>query len=135
MASSPLSGLRVIEIGHYIAAPFAATLFADQGADVTKIERPGGDPFRGQAAAFAAWNRGKTSVTLDLSTAPGRSEASALIEGADVVIENLRPGALARLGLPLDEMRRGNAGLVTCSISAFGSTGRWRRISLIVAVR
>jgi crotonobetainyl-CoA:carnitine CoA-transferase CaiB-like acyl-CoA transferase len=124
MASSgPLSGLRVVEVGQYIAAPFAATLFADQGADVTKIERPGGDPYRRHAAAFAAWNRGKTSVTIDLSTSRGRSEALALIEGADVVIENLRPGALARLGLPLHEMRAGNSRLVTCSISAFGSTG------------
>jgi crotonobetainyl-CoA:carnitine CoA-transferase CaiB-like acyl-CoA transferase len=113
----------VIEVGHYIAAPFAATLFADQGAEVTKIERPGGDPYRRYPAGFAAWNRGKTSVMLDLRAPDGRAEALELIEGADVLIENLRPGALARLGLPLDEMRRRNPRIVTCSISAYGSSG------------
>jgi len=118
-----LPGLRVVEIGQYIAAPFAATLFADQGADVVKIERPGGDPYRNDPARFAAWNRGKTSRELDLTTADGRAEALALIDGADVLIENLRPGALARLGLSPDELRARRPGLVTCSISAYGSCG------------
>ena len=95
MSREPLlRGLRVVEIGQYIAAPFAATLFADQGAEVVKIERPGGDPYRRDPAGFAAWNRGKASVELDLATADGRAEALALIDGADVLIENLRPGAL-----------------------------------------
>jgi len=124
MSPEPLlPGLRVIEVGQYIAAPFAATLFADQGAEVVKIERPGGDPYRRDPARFAAWNRGKTSVVLDLASADGRAEALELIEGADVLVENLRPGAIARLGLPLDELRERHPGLVTCSISAYGSSG------------
>ncbi len=124
MSDRPLlSGLRVVEIGQYIAAPFAATLFADQGADVVKIERPGGDPYRADPARFAAWNRAKTSIELDLASASGRDEACRLIGGADVLVENLRPGSLARLGLDLSELRREHTGLVTCSISGYGSTG------------
>ena len=63
-----LSGLRVVEIGQYVAAPLAGTIFADLGADVVKVERPGGDPLRADPARFAAWNRGKESVELDLRT-------------------------------------------------------------------
>jgi crotonobetainyl-CoA:carnitine CoA-transferase CaiB-like acyl-CoA transferase len=120
---SPLGGLRVIEIGQYVAAPYAATLFADQGAEVIKIERPGGDPYRGEPARFAAWNRGKRSVELDLSSAEGRAGALDVIDGADVEVENLRPGAMERLGLSTDELRAHHPGLVTCSISAFGRSG------------
>jgi crotonobetainyl-CoA:carnitine CoA-transferase CaiB-like acyl-CoA transferase len=124
LAAPPLlSGLRVVEIGQYIAAPFAATLFADQGAEVVKIERPGGDPYRCDPPRFAAWNRGKASAVLDLKSEDGRAEARHLIDRADVLIENLRPGAMERLGLPLDEMRARRPALVTCSISGFGSTG------------
>jgi len=118
-----LAGLRIVEIGQYIAAPFAATLFADQGAEVVKIERPGGDPYRADPARFAAWNRGKTCVVIDLATAEGRAEARALIATADAVIENLRPGVLARLGLSFADLRAQHPGLVTCSISAYGCTG------------
>ncbi|MGO9876853.1 MAG: CaiB/BaiF CoA transferase family protein [Acidimicrobiia bacterium] len=124
MSAEPLlAGLRVVEVGQYVAAPFAATLFADQGADVVKIERPGGDPYRQDPARYAAWNRGKTSAVLDLTSPDGRAEALALIHGADVLIENLRPGAMARLGLSLDELRARQPDLVTCSISAYGSCG------------
>ena len=124
MTAEPLlAGLRVVEVGQYVAAPFAATLFADQGADVVKIERPGGDPYRQDPARYAAWNRGKTSAVLDLTSSDGRAEALALIDGADVLIENLRPGAMARLGLSLDELRARQPDLVTCSISAYGSCG------------
>ena len=118
-----LAGLRVVEIGQFIAAPFAATTLADLGADVVKVERPGGDPYRRDAARFAAWNRGKQSVELDLSTSTGRAAVLHHLDGADVLVENLRPGTLARLGLPLDELRAEQPQLVTCSISAYGSTG------------
>jgi crotonobetainyl-CoA:carnitine CoA-transferase CaiB-like acyl-CoA transferase len=118
-----LPGLRVVEVGQYIAAPFAATLYADQGAEVVKIERPGGDPYRADPARFAAWNRGKTSVELDLTTAAGRDAALDLVRGADLLIENLRPGSMARLGLSLDELRARQPDLVTCSISGYGSHG------------
>jgi len=118
-----LGGLRVVEVGQYIAAPLAGTVFADLGAEVVKIERPGGDPYRRDPARFAAWNRGKTSVVLDLTAPEGRGEALELVDGADVVIENLRPGAMARLGLPPDELRGRRSSLVTCSISAYGRSG------------
>ena len=120
---APLDGLRVIEIGQYVAAPYAATLFADQGADVLKIERPGGDPYRREPARFAAWNRGKRSVELDLASTEGRAEALDVIDGADVVVENLRPGAMERLGISTDALRTRHPGLVTCSISAYGRSG------------
>jgi crotonobetainyl-CoA:carnitine CoA-transferase CaiB-like acyl-CoA transferase len=118
-----LTGLRVVEIGQYIAAPFVATIFADQGADVVKVERPGGDPYRRDAARFAAWNRGKTSVTIDLRAAEGRTQLLELIDGCDVLVENLRPGSMARLGIGLDGLRRSFPRLVTCSISAYGGDG------------
>ena len=123
MAERLLPGLRVVEIGQYIAAPLAATLFADQGADVVKVERPGGDPYRREAARFAAWNRGKTSVELDLATDAGRARLLELVDDADVLVENLRPGALTRLGLDLADLRARDRRLVTCSISAYGSSG------------
>jgi crotonobetainyl-CoA:carnitine CoA-transferase CaiB-like acyl-CoA transferase len=124
-----LRGLKVVEIGQYVAAPLAATIFADLGAEVVKVERPGGDPLRADPARFAAWNRGKRSVELDLRSPGGRDAALDLVEGADLLIENLRPGALGRLGLG-PGLGRGPGGLrtcrprlVTCSISAWGSTG------------
>ena len=104
-AEAHLGGIRVVEIGHYVAAPYAATLFADQGADVIKIERPGGDPYRREPARFAAWNRGKRCIELDLTSTEGRAEALGVIDGADVVVENLRPGAMERLGLSTDALR------------------------------
>jgi crotonobetainyl-CoA:carnitine CoA-transferase CaiB-like acyl-CoA transferase len=118
-----LQGLRVVEIGQYVAAPLAATIFADLGAHVVKIERPGGDPLRRDPARFAAWNRSKEAVELDLQSDAGRRDALALIDGADLVVENLRPGALGRLGLDPDGLRQERPRLVTCSISAWGGSG------------
>ena len=123
MSERPLSRLRVVEIGQYVAAPFAATLLADHGAEVVKVERPGGDPYRSDPALFAAWNCAKTSVTLDLRTPDGLAEAERLVGGADVVIENLRPGALDSLGLSFAASRATNPRLVTCSISGYGTSG------------
>jgi len=117
-----LRGLRVVEVGQYVAAPLAATIFADLGAEVVKVERPGGDPMRGDPPAFAAWNRGKRTVELDLTTEDGRRELGALLDRADLLIENLRPGSLQR-HLFDDGLRRGRPRLVTCSISGWGSSG------------
>jgi crotonobetainyl-CoA:carnitine CoA-transferase CaiB-like acyl-CoA transferase len=127
-ATAPvLGGLRVVEIGQYVAAPLAASIFADLGAHVVKIERPGGDPLRADTAAFAAWNRGKDTMELDLRSDAGRTKALGLIDEADVLVENLRPGALERLGLAPapgpDSLHGGRPRLVTCSISAWGSSG------------
>ncbi len=126
MATEPvLRGLRVVEIGQYVAAPLAATILADLGAEVVKIERPGGDPLRADRARFAAWNRGKRTVELDLRADEGREEALALLDEADLLVENLRAGALDRLGLGTGPggLRSTRPRLVTCSISAWGSTG------------
>jgi len=117
-----LRGLRVVEVGQYVAAPLAATIFADLGAEVVKVERPGGDPMRGDPPAFAAWNRGKRTVELDLTTEDGRRELGALLDRADLLIENLRPGSLQD-HLFDDGLRRGRPRLVTCSISGWGSSG------------
>jgi len=118
-----LSGLRVVEIGQYVAAPLAGTIFADLGADVVKVERPGGDPLRADPARFAAWNRGKDSVELDLRSTAGAEALLDLVNEADLVVENLRPGALDRLGLAPAALRATRPRLVTCSISAWGSDG------------
>ena len=118
-----LSGLRVVEIGQYVAAPLAATIFADLGAHVVKVERPGGDPLRADPARFAAWNRGKETVELDLRSPFGADALKDLVNEADLLIENLRPGALDRLGLAPATLRAGRPRLVTCSISAWGSDG------------
>ena len=111
--TSALQGIRVIEFGHYIAGPLAGMLLADQGAEVIKVERPGGDPARAYAA-FATWNRGKRSVQLDLKSPDGQAQAQALVRAADVVIESFRPGVAARPGRPRrprrdpgDDPRRG----------------------------
>ncbi len=122
-ADRVLQGLKVVEIGQYVAAPLAATIFADLGAQVVKVERPGGEPLRSDPARFAAWNRGKRTVELDLATEAGHREALGLLDEADLLVENLRPGALERLGLGPAVLRATRPGLVTCSISAWGSTG------------
>jgi crotonobetainyl-CoA:carnitine CoA-transferase CaiB-like acyl-CoA transferase len=121
--SGILDGLRVVELGQYVAAPFAGMLLADHGADVLKVERPGGEPSRGSPRRFVAWNCGKRSLELDLSTPDGRATLDTLLLDADVLVENLRRGALDRLGLSLAEWRARNPTLITCSISGFGDRG------------
>ncbi len=129
----PLAGLRVIEIGRYIAAPYAAKLLADMGADVVKIESPAGDPMRGWEGAqgkspqFAAYNRNKSSVVLDLKSDDGVMTLRSLIKGADIVIENFRPGVAERMGFGPALLREGNPRLITCSITGFGAAGPMSR--------
>ncbi len=118
-----LGGLRVVEVGQYVAAPLAATIFADLGATVVKVERPGGDPLRADPARFAAWNRGKETIELDLRSPAGAAALRDLVDEADLLIENLRPGALDRLGLAPATLRAGRPRLVTCSITAWGADG------------
>lgn len=132
--NGPLHGIRVIELGNFIAAPFASRLFADFGADVIKIERPGvGDELRGwrrsrgdTSMMFRTIARNKHSVTLDLRTDEGRDLALKLVENADVVVENFRPGTLERWGLGPDRLQEANPDVVMVRISGYGQTGPHR---------
>ena len=129
---SVLAGVRVIEVGQVVAAPHCGLLLAAAGADVIKVERPpAGDDTRqnpgfypsGVSAYFAQQNWGKRSVMLDLAAEPGKAAFRRLLAGADVLIENLRPGALSRLGFGWQQVSAANPALVMCSISAFGQNG------------
>ena len=114
-----LRGIRVLDFGHYIPGPLLGMLMADQGAEVIKVERPGGDPARGQPA-FAIWNRGKRSIILDLKSPEGREEIGKLVSTADVLIENFRPGVADRLGIGYDRLSKLNPRLIYCSLPGFG---------------
>ena len=113
-----LRGVRIVEFGQYIPGPLLGMLLAGQGADVIKVERPGGDPARSEPA-FATWNRDKRSVELDLKTAEGLKQAQDLINWADVLVENFRPGVADRLGIGYGAAK-GNPGLIYCSLPGFG---------------
>src|SRR5580700_595523 len=127
----PLSGIRVVDLTRILAGPFCTMLLADMGAAVVKIETPGqGDPLRGQGVIrdglswyFAAFNRNKRSVTLNLRSAEGSAALARLIEKSDVLVENYRPGVLAAMGFDEARLRALNPDLVYCNISGFGTTG------------
>ncbi len=120
-----LSGFRVLDFGQYIAGPYTAMLLAEQGADVIKVERPGGDPYR-TVPGFMVWNRSKKGITLDLKKEEGRRVAQDLAKHCDVLIENFRPGVANRLGIGYEQIRQLNTRLVYCSISGFGQKGPYR---------
>ena len=122
--NEPLAGVVVLELGSFITGPYAGLLLADLGATVIKIERPEGDPFRafrgGQYSPnFVGYNRNKRSVKLDLSSASEREAFLQMVDRADVVLENFRPGVLDKLGLGWDVLRERNARLVYCAIAGF----------------
>lgn len=131
MVHRPLEGVRVVEAGIALAGPFAGSLLADQGACVVKVERPdGGDPARllgpsvdGESLWWGVASRDKLCVALDLKAPEGRAQFLKLIEEADVLIENYRPGVLERLGLGWPVLLEHNPQLVGLSISGFGQTG------------
>ena len=114
-----LEHIRVIDFGQYISGPLAGMLLADQGADVVRVDPPGGP--RWKTPANATWNRGKRSITLDLKREDDAATARSLVQSADVVIENFRPGTMDRLGLGPEEMTAANRHLVYCSIPGFAS--------------
>jgi crotonobetainyl-CoA:carnitine CoA-transferase CaiB-like acyl-CoA transferase len=116
---SVLEGVRVIDFGQYIAGPLAAMLLGDQGADVIRIDPPGGP--RWDTPANATWNRNKRSIVLDLKKDADRDTARQLIASADVVIENFRPGVMDRLGLGAAAMTEANPRLVYCSLPGFAA--------------
>ena len=141
--SQPLEGIRVLELGNFIAGPFCGMLLGDMGADVIKIERPArGDQTRampplvnGESASFAALNRNKRSLVLDLKQQSARDVVLELVKKSDVFLENNRPGALEGIGLGPAQVRAVNSDIVYTSASGFGQTGPYRRragVNLIV---
>jgi crotonobetainyl-CoA:carnitine CoA-transferase CaiB-like acyl-CoA transferase len=123
--------MRVVALEHAVAAPLCSRHLADLGADVIKIERPGAGDFardydnyvNGICSHFIWLNRGKRSVTLDVKNPDGREILTKLIAGADVLLQNLAPGAAARLGLAHEALKTSNPGLVVCDISGYGESG------------
>jgi crotonobetainyl-CoA:carnitine CoA-transferase CaiB-like acyl-CoA transferase len=114
-----LEGVRVVDFGHYIAGPLAAVMLSDQGADVIHVDPPGGPRWKADADAFL--NRGKRRIALDLKQPDDPAIALRLIEGADVLIENFRPGVMDRLGLGADRLRERHPGLIYCSLPGFAA--------------
>ncbi|WP_245215169.1 CaiB/BaiF CoA transferase family protein [Pararoseomonas indoligenes] len=139
MRQGPLSHVRVLDLSRIMAAPWATQILADLGADVIKVERPGaGDDTRGwgppflkdregkptrDAGYFLAVNRGKRSVTLDMAKPEGQAVIRRLAEGADIVLENFKAGALAKYGLDAASLRAVNPRLIYCSVTGFGQDG------------
>ena len=127
----PLEGVKVVDVTQYVAGPYCTQILADLGATVLKVERPGGDVYRrqgpvfieGESVSFLALNRGKRSVVLDLTDELDRSRLVELLRDADVLVENSRPGMLARFGLDYESLANDFPRLVYCSISAFGPEG------------
>ena len=128
--TAPLAGLRVLDYGQYVAAPFATMLLSDLGADVVKVEPPRGDEWRrydvfedGESRYFYALNRGKRSVALDLKTPGGRERSGELIASADALVHNCLPDRARRFALDRDSVHKVNPRCVIVCVSAFGSDG------------
>ncbi|WP_235401453.1 CaiB/BaiF CoA transferase family protein [Rubrobacter aplysinae] len=131
----PLEGVRVVEMGSLLAGPFCGQLLADFGAEVIKVEPPGkGDPMRvwgrhqknGRTLWWPVIARNKKSVTLNLREEEGQKLARSLVDGADVLVENFRPGTLERWGMGYEDLRETNPGLVMVRVSGYGQTGPYR---------
>ncbi len=129
--SGPLKGIKVLDLTRVLAGPFCTMMLADLGADVTKVERPGtGDDSRafgphinGESAYFMSINRGKKSLTLDLKSDKGKEIFLKLVDQADVLVENFKPGVMAKLGLDYAALKQHNPRLIYCASSGFGQTG------------
>lgn len=126
----PLEGIIVVAIEQAVAAPFCSTRLADAGATVIKVERPEGDfaraydaNIKGQSSYFVWLNRGKKSVVIDLASEDGRKNLETLIADADVLLQNLKPGALDKLGFARERLRKDYPKLICCSISGYGDSG------------
>jgi formyl-CoA transferase len=133
-ASKPLAGLRVVELGTLIAGPFCSRILAEFGAEVIKVESPdGGDPLRkwrklyeGTSLWWYVQSRNKKSVTANLKHPEGKEFVRQLISGADILVENFRPGVLEKLGLGWEQLSAANPGLVMVRLSGFGQTGPYK---------
>jgi len=126
----PLAGCRVVDAATYVSGPYAAMMLADLGADVVRVEPPGGDPFRrfgravgGVGIMWANVNRNKRSVVLDLKSSEGRARLLDMLAGTDVLMTNWRPGVAEELGLTVAAVRAANPALIWCRISGFGPDG------------
>ena len=133
--SGPLAGIRIVDLSQIVSGPMAAMVLADQGADVIKVETPGGDPVRALgpkkgdlSSMFIAVNRGKRGIAIDLKTPGGTAILGRLVAQADVLIENFRPGAIERLGFGHDRCRTLNPRLIFASINGFGPDGPYANI-------
>lgn len=129
-AARPLTGIRVLELGAYISGPYAGSILASLGADVVKVESPGGDAFRRgvgiESPYFVQYNSGKRSIAVNLKEPEGLEVIKALLPEFDVLIENSRPGKTAALGLGVEECLKINPKLIYSSVSGFGDGGEWR---------
>ena len=122
--SGPLSGIRVVEVGVMLAGPYATMMLADLGAEVIKVEPPGGEISRQVSDSyFASLNRGKRSVCIDLGTADGRAELGALVADAHALLVNMKPSVIRRLGLTYETLQRFNPKLVCVAMTGFGLDG------------
>lgn len=134
MSTRPLDGITVVSLEHAIAAPFCTRQLADLGARVIKVERPGSGDFaraydkqvKGQSSHFVWVNRSKESLTLDLKQPAALAALKALLKTADVLVQNLAPGAAARMGLTADLLQKDNPRLILCDISGYGNDGPYR---------
>lgn len=131
--AQPLSGYRILDLSRVLSGPFCTQILGDLGADVVKVEAPAGDTVRNQGDGrdgfswyFAGFNRNKRSIVLDLKTPAGKQALEALIQTSDVLIENFRPGVMARLGFGPDRLAELRPGLVTCAVTGFGADGPYR---------
>lgn len=128
--AGPLYGVRVLDFSMFLAGPYAGRLMADHGAEVIKVEPPGGETIRrahpvvdGKSRYFAQLNAGKKCITLDLKSEEGKAAVRKLVADCDVVLENFRPGVLDRLGLGYETLAAINPGLIYCAISGYGPVG------------
>lgn len=134
MSSAPLAGITVVSLEQAVAAPYATRQLADLGARVIKVERPEGGDFargydrsvHGESSYFVWLNRAKESLTLDLKQPEGRRVMDQLLDGADVLVQNLAPGAAARMGLDDESVARTHPHVITATISGYGQDGPWR---------
>ena len=127
-ATQPLAGLLVVALEQAVAAPMCTCRLADAGARVIKIERPEGDFARGyddvangESSYFVWLNRGKESIVLDLTKGDDKALLAAMLAKADVFVQNLKPGAVAKLGFPIERLRREHPRLIVCSVSAMAT--------------
>ena len=123
--TAPLAGVRVVDLTSYIAGSYGAMMLADMGATVIKVEALEGDSFR-ELPGFFGWNRGKRSIAMNLKDPDGRAVVHRLAVGADVVMENMRPGVVERLGVDYATLRALNPRLIYSSVTAFGPDGPYR---------